>query len=76
VTGSAKGALGQQTLRGSCVENTLRVQLVAMGAESNSIQNAFILADLSGDQATGTLTAATGDGLVRRSGAVTLRKAQ
>jgi hypothetical protein len=76
VSGTAKGALGQQTLRGSCDDKTLRVQLDAAGTESNLIQNAFILADLSGDQATGTLTAATGDSLVRRSGAVNLRKSQ
>jgi len=76
VSGTAKGALGQQTLRGSCDDKTLRVQLDSVGTESNLIQNAFILADLSGDQATGTLTAATGDSLVRRSGAVNLRKSQ
>jgi hypothetical protein len=76
VSGTAKGALGQQTLRGSCDDKTLRVQLDTAGTESNLIQNAFILADLSGDQATGTLTAATGDSLVRRSGAVNLRKSQ
>jgi hypothetical protein len=76
VSGTAKGALGQQTLRGSCDDQTLRVQLDSVGTEPNLIQNAFILADLSGDQATGTLTAATGDSLVRRSGAVNLRKSQ
>ncbi len=76
VSGTAKGALGQQTLRGSCDDKTLRVQLDTAGTESNLIQNAFIVADLSGDQVTGTLTAATGDSLVRRSGAVSLRKSQ
>lgn len=76
VSGTAKGALGQQTLRGSCDGQTLRVQLDSVGTEPTLVQNAFILADLSGDQATGTLTAATGDSLVRRSGAVNLRKSQ
>ena len=76
VSGSAKGALGQQTLRGSCDENTLRIQLDATGSEPTMIQNAIIVAELTGDQATGTLVAATGDSLVRRSGAVNLRKLQ
>ena len=76
VSGSAKGALGQQTARGSCDDSTLRVQLDAMSAEPGLIQNAFILADVSGDQATGTLTAASGDSLVRRSGTVNLRKSE
>ena len=76
VSGSAKGALGQQTLRGSCDDNTLRIRLDATDGEPTVIQNAFIVADLAGDQATGTLSAATGDSLVRRSGAVNLRKTQ
>ena len=76
VSGSAKGALGQQTLRGSCDDNTLRIVLDATGNEPTLIQNAIIVAELSGDQATGTLSAATGDSLVRRSGAVNLRKTQ
>lgn len=76
VSGSAKGALGQQTARGSCDDNTLRVQLDATGTEPGLIQNAFIVAELSSDQVSGTLTAATGDGLVRRTGAVNLRKTE
>ena len=76
ITGSAQGALGPQTLRGSCEDNTLRIRLDATGSDSNLIQNAFILAEVTGDQATGTIHAATGDSLVRRSGSVNLRKAQ
>ncbi len=76
VSGSAKGALGQQALRGRCDENTLRIQLDATGGDPTLIQNGVIVAELSGDQATGTLAAATGDSLVRRSGAVSLHKTQ
>jgi len=76
VSGTAKGALGQQTLRGSCDENTLRIQLDSANSESNSVQNAIIVAQFSGAEATGNLMAATGDSLVRRSGSVSLKKLQ
>ena len=76
ITGSAQGALGKQILRGSCEDNTLRIHLDSTGPDSNQIQNAFIVAEITGDQATGTIHAATGDSLVRRSGSVNLRKAQ
>jgi|GEM_PF-3260434 len=75
VSGTADGALGQQTLRGACDENTLRVQLDAASAESTTIKNAYLIAELSGSEASGTLTAATGDSLIRRAGPVTLRRA-
>ncbi len=76
ITGSAKGALGQQTLRGSCDENTLRAQLDTLGDSDEQIQNAVLVAGLTGDQASGTLAAGTGNSLIRRTGTVTLRKAQ
>ena len=76
ITGSAKGALGQQTLRGSCDANTLRARLDATSDSTEQIQNAYLVADLAGDQASGTLSAATGNSLIRRTGTVTLRRAQ
>jgi hypothetical protein len=76
ITGSAKGALGQQTLRGSCDANTLRARFDATGDSTDQIQNAFLVADLTGDQASGSLSAATGNSLIRRTGTVTLRRAQ
>ena len=76
ITGSAKGALGQQTLRGSCDANTLRARLDAIGESTEQIQNAFLVADVAGEQASGAMAAATGNGLVRRTGTLTLRKTQ
>lgn len=75
VSGNAEGALGQQTLRGYCDESTLRVQLDPAGDEPGTIRNAYFLADLLGNQAVGTLVAATGDSLLRRAGSITLRRA-
>jgi hypothetical protein len=74
VSGSAEGALGPQTLRGACDENTLRVQLDSPADEPDKIQNAYLVADVSGANAAGTLNAATGDSLIRRAGPVTLRR--
>jgi len=76
VSGNAEGALGQQTLRGYCDQTTLRVQLDSAGDELSKIQNAYLVADLSGSQAAGTLVAATGDSLLRRAGSVTVRRVQ
>ena len=76
VSGSAEGALGAQTLRGFCDDTTLRVQLGSAGDEVGKIQNAYFVADISGNQAAGTLAAATGDSLLRRSGPVTVRRVQ
>jgi hypothetical protein len=76
VSGSAEGALGQQTLRGFCDETALRVQLDSAGDELGKIQNAYFVADMSGNQAAGTLAAATGDSLLRRAGPVTVRRVQ
>lgn len=74
VSGTAEGALGQQSLRGACDENTLRVQLDSPGDEPNKIRNAYLLASISGSDAVGTLAAATGDSLIRRAGPVTLHR--
>ncbi len=74
ISGTAQGALGQQTLRGACDENTLRVQLDSAADDASKIRNAYLVADVSGSDATGTLTAATGDSLVRRAGPVTLHR--
>lgn len=76
ISGTAKGVLGEQTLRGLCDENTLRVELDTPSGDPKSVKNAVLLAVLNGDQASGTLIAATGDSLVRRSGTVSLRKAE
>ena len=76
VSGNAEGALGQQTLRGYCDETTLRVQLDSAGNDLSKIQNAYLVADLSGSQAAGTVVAATGDSLLRRAGSVTVRRVQ
>jgi hypothetical protein len=74
VSGSAEGALGQQTLRGACDENTLRVQLDSTVDDPSKIRNAYLVAGVSGSEASGTLTAATGDSLIRRAGSVTLHR--
>ncbi len=74
ISGTAKGPLGEQTLRGSCDETTLRVELDTASADATSIKNAVLLAELSGTTVSGTLSAATGDSLVRRSGTVSLSK--
>ena len=76
ISGTAKGPLGDQTLRGLCDENTLRVELDTLSSDPKTVKNAVLLADVSGDQASGTISAATGDSLVRRSGTVNLRKSQ
>lgn len=76
VSGNAEGALGPQTLRGYCDEATLRVQLDSAGDDLSKIQNAYLVADITGSQAVGTLVAATGDSLLRRAGAVTVRRVQ
>jgi len=76
ISGTAKGPLGDQTLRGLCDENTLRVELDTLSSDSKTVKNAVLLADLRDDQASGTISAATGDSLVRRSGTVNLRKSQ
>jgi hypothetical protein len=76
ISGTVKGPLGEQTLRGSCDETTLRAELDTASGDPTSIKNGVLLAELNGDIANGTLAAATGDSLVRRSGTVSLRKVQ
>jgi hypothetical protein len=76
VSGMASGALGEQTLRGSCDDKTLRVRLDSTNEELAKVQNAYLLAEISGADIKGTLAAATGDSLIRRAGAVTLQRAQ
>jgi len=76
ISGTAKGALGPQSLRGLCDDNTLRIQMDSSESGPSAIQNAIVVAELTGDQATGNISAATGDSLTRRSGTVSLKKSQ
>ena len=74
ISGKAQGALGELTLRGACDGSTMRVQLDPRADALGQIQNAYLVADVTNAQASGTIAAATGDALIRRAGTVNLRK--
>jgi hypothetical protein len=76
VSGTANGALGEQTLRGWCDDKTLRVRFDSGTDELAKVQNGYLLAEISAAETKGTLAAATGDGLIRRAGTVNLQRAQ
>jgi hypothetical protein len=74
VTGTANGALGELSLRGRLEQETLRATLHNSASDPTLIQNGVLMATLSGKSLTGTLRAATGDGLLQREATVTLSK--
>ena len=74
ISGKAQGALGELTLRGACDGSTMRVQLDPTADAIGQIQNAYLVANVTNAQASGTIAAATGDALIRRAGTVNLRK--
>lgn len=76
ISGTAKGALGEQTLRGICDGNTLRIQLDSQDVAPERICNAYLIAELTGNKGEGALSAATGDSLIRRTGKVTFERAE
>ncbi len=72
--GTLTGALGTLTLTGALDGQTLRAVLVNTDRSRELIQNGVLLATEKDNQVSGTLTAATGDGLLRRGGTVTLTR--
>jgi len=74
VTGTLTGALGELSLTGAFEEQTLRAVLVNADRSRETIQNGVVIATEKDGKLAGTLTAATGDGLVQRRGTLSLSR--
>jgi hypothetical protein len=75
VTGTLTGALGELSLTGAFDEQTLRAVLVNADRSRETIQNGVVIATEKDGRLSGTLTAATGDGLFQRKGTLSLSRA-
>jgi len=74
VSGASEGPLGALAITGVADENALRLSLAPREEASVGAFRGTLVATSQGDAVRGTLKAASGDGLLLRSGAVELRR--
>ncbi len=73
ISGNADGALGKHVLRGSAVEQELRVEFLPETPEPEAFRG-IAVTKMEGDQQSGELKASSGDSLTVRRASLTLRK--
>lgn len=74
VTGSARGALGEQQLRGRIVEGFLEVGVTPVDPDSENAMRGVLTGEMKADRITAELRAASGDARIVRQASVTLRR--
>jgi hypothetical protein len=73
VTGTAKGALGPQNVRGQVIDESLRLELIPEEPSPETLRGAGLV-ERSGDAVKGELRASSGNSLIVRKASIELTK--